>query len=144
MGLPRSQNSFHKRKPSWQTSKKSSIRDFQIPRKLTKLSYSMTNTSAPAGQLYELIAGHDRLVIDIRPHAFRKLGLPLALSCHPYDLCTALVARAAGVIVRTPDSSELNIPFDTTSPVSWVAYANETLATTIHPVVETLIQKHFP
>ncbi|MBK1878206.1 hypothetical protein [Pelagicoccus mobilis] len=95
------------------------------------------------GQLYELIAGHDRLAIDIRPLAFQKLGLPLALSCHPYDLCTALVARAAGVIVTQPHSKKLDIPFDTTTPVSWIAYANQTLANEIHPVVETLIQKHF-
>lgn len=95
------------------------------------------------GQLYELIAGHDRVVIDIRPLAFKKLGLPLALTCHPYDLCAALVARAAGIVVRTPHSEDLTIPFDTTTPVSWVAYANPNLADTIHPVVSDLIQKHF-
>lgn len=95
------------------------------------------------GQLYELIAGHDRLVVDIRPIAFQKLGFPLALTCHPYDLCTALVARAAGVIVRLVDSPKLEVPFDTTSTVSWIAYANADLARSIQPVVEKLVAKHF-
>ncbi len=95
------------------------------------------------GQLYELIAGHDRVVIDIRPLAFSKNGYPQSLTCHPYDLCTALVARAAGVVVTLPHKSQLDIPFDTTTTVNWVAYANEELAATIHPVVTRLIQKHF-
>ncbi len=95
------------------------------------------------GQLYELIAGHDRVVIDIRPLAFAKNGYPQSLTCHPYDLCTALVARAAGVVVRLAESPELSIPFDTTTPVNWIAYANEELAQQIQPVVDRLIQKHF-
>lgn len=95
------------------------------------------------GQLYELIAGHDRVVIDIRPLAFAKNGYPLSLTCHPYDLCTALVARAAGVVVRLADSPDLSIPFDTTTPVNWIAYANQELAQQIQPVVDRLIQKHF-
>ncbi|MBC2606957.1 inositol monophosphatase family protein [Pelagicoccus albus] len=95
------------------------------------------------GQLYELIAGHDRLVIDVRPLAFEKANLPLALSCHPYDLCTALVAKAAGVVIELPGQETLDIPLDTTTPVSWIAYANPMLAEKIRPVVSRLIQKHF-
>lgn len=95
------------------------------------------------GQLYELIAGHDRAVFDIRPLAFDKCGFSQSLTCHPYDLCTALVARAAGIVVEKPDSSKLDIPLDTTTPVSWVAYANETLANKLRPLVNTLIAKHF-
>ncbi|EDY82862.1 hypothetical protein VDG1235_2485 [Verrucomicrobiia bacterium DG1235] len=95
------------------------------------------------GQLYELIAGHDRLVIDIRPLAFAKLGFPQSLTCHPYDLCTALVARAAGVIVTQPHTEYLNIPLDTTTTINWIAYANRALAKKIHPVITQLIQKHF-
>lgn len=95
------------------------------------------------GQLYELIAGHDRLVIDIRPLAFEKLGFPQSLTCHPYDLCTALVARAAGVVVEKPDNQSLDIPLDTTTTVNWIAYANETLADKLRPTVSRLIEKHF-
>ncbi|MDQ8202457.1 inositol monophosphatase family protein [Pelagicoccus sp. SDUM812003] len=95
------------------------------------------------GQLYELIAGHDRLVIDIRPLAYAKHGYAQSLTCHPYDLCAALVARAAGVVVETAEAPELAIPLDTTTTVSWIAYANVQLADRVRPVLTELIQKHF-
>src|SRR5690606_22749416 len=41
------------------------------------------------GQLYELMAGHDRLVVDVRPLLGRG-----RLACHPYDICTLAIARA--------------------------------------------------
>jgi len=68
------------------------------------------------GQLYELAIGHDRMQGDLRPPAFAKLGLDLSITCHPYDICTALVATEIGVIVEKPDGT----PLDTTSPVAWV------------------------
>src|SRR5690606_15326056 len=62
------------------------------------------------GQLYELMAGHDRFIADVRPlmegvRAAR--GLPPGLSCHPYDLCTLLIAQSLGVVVTSPDGTEL-------------------------------------
>ena len=48
------------------------------------------------GQLYELIAGHDRFIADLRPlmePLLRARGLSLGICCHPYDLCTELIAR---------------------------------------------------
>ena len=47
------------------------------------------------GQLAELISGHDRFLADIRPLAYGKLGFRTSLVCHPYDICTALIAREA-------------------------------------------------
>src|SRR5262249_8393906 len=52
------------------------------------------------GQLYELMAGHDRFVADLRPlvqAVTTKRGLPRGLCCHPYDLASALIAEAFGV-----------------------------------------------
>src|SRR6185503_7687011 len=49
-----------------------------------------------AGQLYELMAGHDRFVADLRPLMEGLLagrGQALGICCHPYDLCTELIAR---------------------------------------------------
>ncbi len=51
------------------------------------------------GQLYEILVGHDRFLADLRPLFFEALGLPPKLTCHPYDICTELIAREAGVIV---------------------------------------------
>lgn len=92
------------------------------------------------GQLYELIAGHDRMLGDLRPQAYAKLGLSSAsLCCHPYDICTALVAREAGCIVETPDGKPLRVPLDTTTPVTWIGYANATLARQVRPILRRVM-----
>lgn len=92
------------------------------------------------GQLYEIIAGHDRMIADLRPLVFRKLGLRSALVCHPYDICTAMLLVEAGGIVEAPDGRRLAAPLDTTTPVAWVGYANSVLARRVRPVLRRLIQ----
>lgn len=91
------------------------------------------------GQLHELIVGHDRFVADLRPLAYARLGLGAALTCHPYDICTALIAREAGCVVTTPDGKPLHAPLDTTSAVAWTGYANKTLARRIGPVLRRVL-----
>jgi len=93
------------------------------------------------GQLYEILAGHDRFVGDIRPMAFAKLGLDSALVCHPYDICTELILTEAGGIVEAPLGGPVKAVLDTTSPVSWVAFANQTLAKKMRPVLRRLIRE---
>jgi hypothetical protein len=93
------------------------------------------------GQLYEILAGHDRFIADIRPLAFAKLGLDSALVCHPYDICTALILQEAGAVVEPPLGGKLSALLDTTSPVSWVAFANETLARKVRPALRRLIRE---
>lgn len=93
------------------------------------------------GQLYSLIAGHDRFIADLRPIAFQRLKLSGAASlpCHPYDICTALIAQEAGCVVTAPDGRPLHAPLDTTSPVAWVGYANPALARRIGPALRRLL-----
>lgn len=94
------------------------------------------------GQLFELCAGHDRMLGDLRPLAYAKLGLPrTALCCHPYDICTALIAREAGCEVEAPDGRELRAPLDTTSAVSWMGYANPVLARKVRPVLRRVLRE---
>lgn len=87
------------------------------------------------GQLHEVLSGRDLLVGDLRPLALRRLGLPLALTAHPYDVCTALVLTEAGGVFEDPRGGPVNVPLDTTTPVTWVAYANEALARRVRPVL---------
>lgn len=87
------------------------------------------------GQLYELMAGHDRFVADIRPLAFRKHRMKSALCCHPYDLCTALIAQEAGCLIEAPDGSPIKAPLDLTTPVAWVGYANRGLRKRVAPAL---------
>jgi len=92
------------------------------------------------GQIYELLMGHDRFIADLRPLAFAELGVRAALACHPYDICTALIAQEAGCIVTAPDGKPLRVPLDTTSPVAWVGYANKMLARKIGPELRKLLK----
>jgi hypothetical protein len=90
------------------------------------------------GQLYELMVGHDRWVADVRPllaSALRAAGRPAPLCAHPYDLATELVAREAGVIVTAPDGAALRAPFDVTTEVAWLGFANRELATSVGRVL---------
>ncbi|HUS58612.1 MAG TPA: inositol monophosphatase [Planctomycetota bacterium] len=96
------------------------------------------------GQLYELACGHDRFIADIRPLMsgwLSRRGVELGLCAHPYDLCTELIARQAGVCVSQPDGSPLNAPLDTTTNVAWVGYANPTLKGLIEPHFQELLAK---
>ncbi|HEV8509568.1 MAG TPA: hypothetical protein VGQ48_03855, partial [Gemmatimonadales bacterium] len=63
--------------------------------------------ASTGGELYELMAGHDRFIADLRP-----LVNAAGLCCHPYDLCTALIALEAGVLLTDPAGAPLDAPFD--------------------------------
>jgi hypothetical protein len=81
---------------------------------------------------------------DLRPFAYAKLGLSsAALCCHPYDICTALIAREAGCVIESPAGTALRHPLDTTTPVAWMGYANQKLARTVRPVLQRIMAEHF-
>ena len=85
------------------------------------------------GQLYELMAGHDRFVADLRAVFERRRSGGAALCCHPYDLCTELIARELGVAVTDERGRPLTAPLDVTSDVAWVGYANQGLKARVEP-----------
>jgi hypothetical protein len=85
------------------------------------------------GQLYELMAGHDRFVADLRPLFERRRPGGAALCCHPYDLCTELIAREMGVLVTDERGLPLHAGLDVTSDVGWIGYANRDLKALVEP-----------
>jgi hypothetical protein len=90
------------------------------------------------GQLYELIVGHDRFVADLRPlveRALNRRGLELGICAHPYDLCTELIAREAGVIVCDALGRPLDAPLAVEPDIAWVAYANAAIRAQIEPAL---------
>lgn len=94
------------------------------------------------GQFYEMIIGHDRFVADLRPLMEPLLaarGVELGICCHPYDLCTELIAREAGVIICSPDGQPLSAPLSVDPDVAWVAYANEAIRAQIEPALHAAI-----
>ena len=101
--------------------------------------------TSSGGQLYELMAGHDRFVADLRAcmePVTKERGLPRSLCCHPYDLCTELIAREAGVIVTDVDGGPLKAPLALDPDVSWAGYANEHIRASIEPLLHAAIKKH--
>ncbi len=96
------------------------------------------------GQLYELIAGHDRFVADLRPlfeKSLNKRGLKLGLCCHPYDLCTELIARELGVIITDENGEQLNAKLAVDPDVAWLGYANGKIRSQIETLLQTELKK---
>ncbi|MSR83919.1 MAG: inositol monophosphatase [Candidatus Latescibacteria bacterium] len=82
------------------------------------------------GQLYELAVGHDRFVADLRPlmnPLLARRGQGPLVCCHPYDLCTELIAREAGVQVTDAQGEPLQARLGVEGDVAWVGYANPAL-----------------
>jgi fructose-1,6-bisphosphatase/inositol monophosphatase family enzyme len=99
---------------------------------------------ASGGQLYELMTGHDRFVADIRPLMDRLLasrGRPLGICCHPYDLCTELIARELGVIVTDERGAPLDAPLAVEPDVSWVGYANAAIRAQVEPLLHRALAR---
>jgi fructose-1,6-bisphosphatase/inositol monophosphatase family enzyme len=95
-----------------------------------------------AGQLYELCVGHDRWVADLRPLVEPLLaarGRALGICSHPYDLCTELVAREAGVIVTDPAGRPLAAPLDVFAEVAFVGYANAAIRDAVQPALRAAL-----
>lgn len=100
--------------------------------------------ASSAGQLYELMSGHDRFVADLRPlmkDHLRARGLPLGICCHPYDLCTELIAREAGVIVTDVHGGRLAAPLAIHVNVAWAGYANQEIRTQIEPLLKKALAR---
>jgi hypothetical protein len=100
--------------------------------------------AATGGQLYELVMGHDRWIADLRALLEVKLrsrGRSLGLCCHPYDLCTELIAREAGVIVTDERGRRLSSPFDVGTNVSWLGYANAAIRDQVAAVLLPLLEE---
>jgi len=100
--------------------------------------------ASSAGQLYELIAGHDRFIADLRAllgPVMSKRGLPWPICCHPYDLCTELIAREFGVIVTDPKGAALSAPLAVEPDVAWAGYANEHIRAQIEPLLQGALTK---
>jgi hypothetical protein len=96
------------------------------------------------GQLYELMAGHDRFVADLRPLVDQTLaarGLPLGLCCHPYDLAAELIAREAGVVVTDHTGAPLEAPLDVEADVAWVGYANPRVRQQVEPHLQAALRQ---
>jgi fructose-1,6-bisphosphatase/inositol monophosphatase family enzyme len=96
------------------------------------------------GQFYELMAGRDRFIADIRPllaSVVASRGLPPSLCCHPYDICTALIAQECGVFITAPNGEPIDAPFDVDADVAWIGYANESIRQRVEPALNAALAR---
>jgi fructose-1,6-bisphosphatase/inositol monophosphatase family enzyme len=100
--------------------------------------------ASSGGQLYELMIGHDRFNADLRPlmaPLLARQGHALGLCCHPYDVCTALIAHEAGVILTDAHGERLDAPMSVAPDVAWVGYANAALRARVEPVLQSALAR---
>lgn len=96
------------------------------------------------GQLYELMMGHDRFVADLRSlteSLMKSRGLALGICCHPYDICTELIAREAGVIVTDERGGRLRTLLQVDPDLSWAGYANDWIRRQIEPLLHAALRE---
>lgn len=96
------------------------------------------------GQLYELMMGHDRFVADLRPlteKILNRAGIVLGICCHPYDVCTELIAREAGVVVTDERGELLRAPLNVDADIAWVGYGNDAIRREIEPVLRSVLRE---
>jgi hypothetical protein len=100
--------------------------------------------ASSGGQLYELASGRDRFTADLRPlmqQTMRNRGLALGICCHPYDLCTELVAREAGAIITDVGGGSLRAPLAIEPDVAWTGYANARVREQIEPLLRAALER---
>jgi fructose-1,6-bisphosphatase/inositol monophosphatase family enzyme len=99
--------------------------------------------TSSGGQFYELMSGHDRFIADLRAlmgPVFAERGLPFGLCCHPYDLCTELIARELGVILTDARGGPLRAKLAVEPDVAWAGYANEQIRAQIEPLLQAALK----
>ncbi len=100
--------------------------------------------TSTGGQLAELMYGHDRFTADLRPLMEKGLnarGLSLGICCHPYDICTELIARELGVIVTDENGGPLDAPLAVEPDICWAGYANESIRSEIEQLLQESLRR---
>jgi len=88
------------------------------------------------GQLHELMAGHDRFIADLRP-----LMPHCGICCHPYDLCTVLIAAELGILVTDARGRPLDVPMNLDYNVAWAGYANADIRRQVEPLLRAALER---
>ncbi len=93
------------------------------------------------GQMVELMVGHDRFCVDLRPlfhQIMEQQGGKVirGLECHPYDIAGAMAARQAGVILTDGFGRPLDAPLDVHTGIHWCGYANRAIQELVEPVIQ--------
>jgi hypothetical protein len=63
------------------------------------------------------------------------------LCCHPYDLCTELIARESGVLIADESGKHLAPQLNLTADVTWIGYANGHIRNLVEPLLHSSLQR---
>jgi fructose-1,6-bisphosphatase/inositol monophosphatase family enzyme len=85
-----------------------------------------------AGQLFLVTTGRYRMLADLRGWLRETRGLA-NFTAKPYDLAALLIYREAGVPVLDAAGDPLDAPLDTETPLSVLAWPNDTLRAAYQP-----------
>jgi len=96
------------------------------------------------GQIYCLLSGSDRFLADLRP-LMKKIaaqrGENMGHCCHPYDICTLLIAEELGVTITDPWGKPLDAPLDVTTDVAWAGYANGQIRQQVESALHAVLKE---
>jgi hypothetical protein len=90
------------------------------------------------------MTGRDRFNADLRPlmeSLLAQRGLALGICCHPYDVCTELIARGLGVVITDAQGQPLSAKLDVATNISWVGYANRAIQAQIEPLLQQALHR---
>jgi fructose-1,6-bisphosphatase/inositol monophosphatase family enzyme len=96
------------------------------------------------GQLYELMSGRDRFTADLRPlmePLLKNRKSKMGICCHPYDMCTELIAREAGVVVTDAYGGPLDSVLSVEPNIAWIGYANTSIHQLMGPLLKAALTK---
>ncbi len=97
------------------------------------------------GQLYALVRGQEKLVVDIRPNMNRALlrrGQATTLCSHPYDFASWLIAQEAGAVILSPNGAAFDGPANAHADLGWIGFANQGLAERYGEMLLQTLQRH--
>jgi len=95
------------------------------------------------GQIFGLASGADRFLADLRPlmqPLAAKRGEAMGHCCHPYDICTLLIAEELGVTITDTTGNPLEVPLDVETNVGWVGYANNAIRQQVEHVLLSVLK----
>lgn len=123
----------------------SELMEFLVEKTLGKLDATKAQVFddqyiCTGGQFYELLNGHDRFIADLRPAFYNLQGGEEGLCCHPYDCAGLLVAQEAGALITDETGKPLDAPFDTTTSLSWIGYANPKIKGQLEPLIQAFLK----
>ena len=96
------------------------------------------------GQLYELMAGHDRFVADLRPLVEPVLRCPRPAASASAAIPTISPRSSSRARLASswldPAGGPLDAPLDIETDVAWVGYANAALRAQIEPHLQAALR----